>query len=95
MSAANFRTPSVVAYCPACRGARTHLLTVKGPFCAACLAGARPLVTARESETVVDWSRVCGEAECRRFPNRCDHIGVRVLHLRVGLGPCTGQGGGA
>lgn len=35
----------------------------------------------RESNTVVDWTRVC--RECARFPNRCDHVGIMVLHIRV------------
>lgn len=34
-----------------------------------------------ESDYYVDWSRVC--RDCWRFPNLCDHIGVRVLRLVV------------
>lgn len=41
----------------------------------------KPYAFYRESETVVDWSRVC--ADCERFPNRCDHVGVRQLFLVV------------
>ena len=43
----------------------------------------KPWAYYKESETLVDWSRVCSRPECRRFPNRCDHIGVMVLHLVV------------
>lgn len=41
----------------------------------------RPYAYYVESDYYVDWSRVC--RECWQFPNLCDHVGVRVLMLRV------------
>lgn len=40
-----------------------------------------PYAYYEESDYWVDWSRVC--ADCWQFPNRCDHIGIQVLRLRV------------
>lgn len=36
-----------------------------------------------DNDQEVDWSRVCDSDECRRFPNRCDHLAPRRLMLVV------------
>lgn len=36
-----------------------------------------------EADYYVDWSRVCRDCAGTIDSNRCDHIGVRVLRLRV------------
>jgi hypothetical protein len=38
------------------------------------LEGRTPSV--RTHHDPVDWSRVCDDEECQRFPNRCDHVGL-------------------
>lgn len=41
----------------------------------------RPYAYYEESDYRVDWSRVC--RDCAQAPNRCDHVGLMVLRLRV------------
>jgi hypothetical protein len=35
-----------------------------------------PVLYANGTSDDVDWSRVCDRAECQRFPNVCDHVGI-------------------
>lgn len=43
----------------------------------------KPFAYYMRVDWAVDWSKVCDDHECQRFPNRCDHVGLRVLFLRV------------